>query len=54
LQLPEKNLRAALNEEALERILHNLLSNAVKYTPPAGEITMCLREGTEMGAKKPS
>jgi two-component system, OmpR family, sensor histidine kinase BaeS len=52
LLLPEKNIAAMLNEDALERILHNLLSNAVKYTPKAGEITLCLWEGTEDGGKK--
>ena len=52
LQLPEKNIAAMLNEEALERILHNLLSNAVKYTPSAGEVALRLREGIEGGGKR--
>ncbi len=53
LILPPERVKAYLNEEALERILHNLLSNALKYTQKGGSIRVALApvdpEGNQPG-----
>ncbi len=44
INIPEKDLYAFGNEEALDRILNNLLSNAVKYGTDGNFIGLCIEE----------
>ena len=51
LSLPDKEIKASLNEEALERILRNLLSNALKYTGKDGNISLKLAAAGPAGTR---
>lgn len=44
INIPEKNIYALGNEEALDRILNNLISNAIKYGSEGKVIGLSLRE----------
>lgn len=45
--LPDSPVQVALDQGALQRILHNLLSNALKFTDEGGSVTLRARETTE-------
>lgn len=45
--LPEKSIRADVDEASFRRMLLILLDNAIKYTPASGNITIRLKEEAE-------
>ncbi len=42
VQIPEEELYALGDGDAIHRVLYNLMDNAVKFTPPHGEIALSL------------
>ncbi|MDR1203308.1 MAG: response regulator [Tannerellaceae bacterium] len=41
------HIDAYFDPDKVDKIIYNLLSNACKYTPPNGNVNLCLKESTE-------
>jgi signal transduction histidine kinase len=41
--VPDEPIRAFVDQDRMQQVLHNLLENAIRYTPPEGRIRVRLR-----------
>ena len=49
IKIEDADLRLAVDEEKIERVVYNLMSNALKYTPANGSVCFsCGREGDKI------
>jgi len=42
-EVPDEPVRAFIDQDRMQQVLHNLLENAIRYTPPEGRIRVRLR-----------
>lgn len=45
VQIPSPLAKASMDSPKINQVLNNLLSNAIKFTPPGGEIQICVFQG---------